>query len=205
MTADERSLKEPTSVVIVGSGFTGFECARHLARRFRRHQRHCIRRHHDHLASRLHAVHTAAARRGRRGGRRPIRRHTAGQHVARRTGCSRPGRQRRLRRPHRHLHRPRRTRTQRVLGSPGPDAGIGDTAFRRSRSREACPRAEVDGRGAVPARPRAGATRVGRCRRRSRPDSGAPNDRGRRRVVFGHRTCRATAGACRFSRQTDEL
>jgi NADH dehydrogenase len=39
MTADERSLKEPTSVVIVGSGFTGFECARHLARRFRRHQK----------------------------------------------------------------------------------------------------------------------------------------------------------------------
>ena len=29
---------EPTSVVIVGSGFTGFECARHLARKFRRHQ-----------------------------------------------------------------------------------------------------------------------------------------------------------------------
>src|SRR6476469_6772369 len=38
MTADERSRKEPTSVVIVGSGFTGFECARHLARKFRRHQ-----------------------------------------------------------------------------------------------------------------------------------------------------------------------
>jgi NADH dehydrogenase len=28
-----------TSVVIVGSGFTGFECARHLARKFRRHQK----------------------------------------------------------------------------------------------------------------------------------------------------------------------
>jgi len=27
-----------TSVVIVGSGFTGFECARQLARKFRRHQ-----------------------------------------------------------------------------------------------------------------------------------------------------------------------
>ena len=46
MTADERSRVgvpparraggEPTSVVIVGSGFTGFECARHLARRLRR-------------------------------------------------------------------------------------------------------------------------------------------------------------------------
>jgi NADH:ubiquinone reductase (H+-translocating) len=39
MTADERSRKEPTSVVIVGSGFTGFACARHLARKFRRHQK----------------------------------------------------------------------------------------------------------------------------------------------------------------------
>src|SRR6476620_478702 len=38
MIADERSREEPTSVVIVGSGFTGFECARHLARKFRRHQ-----------------------------------------------------------------------------------------------------------------------------------------------------------------------
>lgn len=28
-----------TSVVIVGSGFTGFECARHLARKVRRHQK----------------------------------------------------------------------------------------------------------------------------------------------------------------------
>ena len=26
-----------TSVVIVGSGFTGFECARHLARKLRKH------------------------------------------------------------------------------------------------------------------------------------------------------------------------
>jgi len=39
MTADERSRKEPTSVVIVGSGFTGFACARHLARKFPRHQK----------------------------------------------------------------------------------------------------------------------------------------------------------------------
>src|SRR5258705_5740902 len=49
MTADERGSVgapparraggEPTSVVIVGSGFTGFECARHLARKFRRHQK----------------------------------------------------------------------------------------------------------------------------------------------------------------------
>src|SRR6476660_2318145 len=37
MTADERSREEPTSVVIVGSGFTGFECARHLARKLRKH------------------------------------------------------------------------------------------------------------------------------------------------------------------------
>jgi NADH dehydrogenase len=39
MTADERSREKQTSVVIVGSGFTGFECARHLARKFRRHQK----------------------------------------------------------------------------------------------------------------------------------------------------------------------
>src|SRR6478672_11133738 len=39
MTADERSRKEPTSVVIVGSGLTGFACARHLARKFPRHQK----------------------------------------------------------------------------------------------------------------------------------------------------------------------
>src|SRR5215217_8955076 len=37
MTIDERSREERISVVIVGSGFTGFECARHLARRLRRH------------------------------------------------------------------------------------------------------------------------------------------------------------------------
>jgi NADH dehydrogenase len=37
MTADERSREEPTSVLIVGSGFTGFECARHLARKLRKH------------------------------------------------------------------------------------------------------------------------------------------------------------------------
>src|SRR5579859_401010 len=40
MTANERSREEPTSVVIVGSGFTGFECARHLARKLRKHSRH---------------------------------------------------------------------------------------------------------------------------------------------------------------------
>jgi len=39
MTADERSREKQTSVVIVGSGFTGFECARHLARKFRNHQK----------------------------------------------------------------------------------------------------------------------------------------------------------------------
>src|ERR1700720_3430900 len=33
---DERS-REPSSVVIVGSGFTGFECARHLARKLLKH------------------------------------------------------------------------------------------------------------------------------------------------------------------------
>src|SRR5258708_38200945 len=47
MTADERGSVgapparraggEPTSVVIVGSGFTGFECARHLARKLKKH------------------------------------------------------------------------------------------------------------------------------------------------------------------------
>src|SRR5882757_10853577 len=47
MTADERGSVgapparraggEPTSVVIVGSGFTGFECARHLARKLLKH------------------------------------------------------------------------------------------------------------------------------------------------------------------------
>src|SRR5689334_24873351 len=37
MATDERSREEPTSVVIVGSGFTGFECARHLARKLRKH------------------------------------------------------------------------------------------------------------------------------------------------------------------------
>ena len=47
MTADERGSVgapparraggEPTSVVIVGSGFTGFECARHLARKLQKH------------------------------------------------------------------------------------------------------------------------------------------------------------------------
>ncbi|HEX2400389.1 MAG TPA: NAD(P)/FAD-dependent oxidoreductase [Mycobacterium sp.] len=37
MATDERSREEPNSVVIVGSGFTGFECARHLARKLRKH------------------------------------------------------------------------------------------------------------------------------------------------------------------------
>src|SRR3979490_3371903 len=47
MTADDRGSGgappdrgaggEPTSVVIVGSGFTGFECARHLARKLLKH------------------------------------------------------------------------------------------------------------------------------------------------------------------------
>ena len=63
-----------TSVVIVGSGFTGFECARRVARRLRRDRR----RHDDHLAGRLHALHAAAAGRGRRRGRCAICRHTAG-------------------------------------------------------------------------------------------------------------------------------
>ncbi|MGX9792091.1 NAD(P)/FAD-dependent oxidoreductase [Mycobacterium sp. MMS18-G62] len=36
-STDERLREERTSVVIVGSGFTGFECARHLARRLRKH------------------------------------------------------------------------------------------------------------------------------------------------------------------------
>jgi NADH:quinone reductase (non-electrogenic) len=40
MTADERSREQPNSVVIVGSGFTGFECARRLASTLRKHNKH---------------------------------------------------------------------------------------------------------------------------------------------------------------------
>src|SRR4051795_5629821 len=43
MATDERSREEQSSVVIVGSGFTGFECARHLARKLRRHQKDTAR------------------------------------------------------------------------------------------------------------------------------------------------------------------
>src|SRR3954452_2071605 len=43
MATDERSREEQSSVVIVGSGFTGFECARHLARKLRRHQKDAAR------------------------------------------------------------------------------------------------------------------------------------------------------------------
>ena len=162
-------------------------------------------RHLNRFAGRLHALHTAAARRGRRRCRRPLRRDSARQHAA---GCAvdpRQGRQRRLRQAHGHIHRPRGARPQPAVGSSHPDAGIGDPAVRRARSGGARPRAEVDGRGAVPARPRARATRTGRRRRRSRPKGGAADDRRRRRIVLGDRTGSSIAGACRFRRQTAGL
>ena len=171
-------------MVIVGSGFTGFECARHLARKLREAQR-CPSTSRSSRRSTTCCTHRCCP--------------------TWQAGWSTPDSSR-FRSPTRceayRLIRgrvdsvdfdahtvtftdPEERATQPVVGSPCPDAGIGDPAVRRARSRGARPRAEVDGGGAVPARPRAGATRTGRCRRRSRPSGGAPDDRGRRRVVFG--------------------
>ena len=156
-------------------------------------------RHHDHLAGRLHALHTAVTGCGRRAGRRTIRHDSAGEHPARRAGGARQGGHGRFQGAHRHVHRPRTAIPHHVVGSPGVDAGLRHPPFRRARSRHPRARVEVDRRGALSARPRARATRTGQHRRRPRPRRGPADDRRGRRVLLGDRA-RATAagvGGCR--------
>ena len=108
-------------------------------------------RHRDHLAGRLHALHTPVAGCGRWAGRRPIRHDSAGEHAARRAGGARQGGHGRFRGAHRDVHRSRTAIPHHVVGSPGVDAGFRHPPLRRARARRPRARVEVDRRGALSA------------------------------------------------------
>ena len=192
-----------TSVVIVGSGFTGFECARSLHRKLRKHNAPVdisIISPVDYMLytpllpdvaggvvdARFVAIPLANTLRGVQAIRGRVDGVDFDAHTLMFTDPE---------------ERSRSLSWDRLVLTPGSVTrlfdmpGLADTRAR----------AEVDRRGAIPARPRARAARVGRCRRRSRPRGGTPDDRGRRRVVLGNRTGRAASGARRFGGQADGL
>ena len=155
-------------MVIVGSGFTGFECARHLARKFRRHQEDTasvvitIISPVDYMLytpllpdvaggvvdARFVAIPLANTLRGVQAVRGRVDSVDFDGHTVTFTDPE---------------ERVRSVSWDRLVLTPGSVTRLFDVPGLGG----ACPPAEVDGGGAVPARPRAGATRVGRCRRRS--------------------------------------
>ena len=108
----------------------------------------------DHLAGRLHAVHTATAGRGRRCRRCTIRRDPTGGHAQGRARNSRPGGPRRSGAAPTAVHRSRTPHPRIVLGPIGADSRFGDATVRHSRIGSVRKGFEVDRRGAVSPRPR---------------------------------------------------